>query len=390
MTLVPRELFTSEALADLDAVVVAAGGDKIDEEEDDDEDDDEDGRDQIQKLEATDRADIEEMTKLRELAKAGSPGYSVDARGLLRITNKVYVPEDPPTLVALLIHYVYEQPSTGHPGPNRMVRLLSARFHLKNRALRVAKYVKNCPVCCKLARHNGPPPLLRPLPVPDSPWHNISVDSVGPLPMSDGFNMSLVVVNRFTKMRHYILCTSKEADSGTSAPTMAQLFLDHVFRLRGLPDTIVLDRGSQFVSAFWEHLMSSLGIKHNLSAAYHPQTDGQTEQANQDLENYLRRYVSWKQDDWARWLSVAEFAANTALSATTCISPIHAVYGHEPRMDFDIPVGEPGSPTQDQSKHHAGSQVEALEASFKETCSDLKEAIRVSQAWGSSRENEKP
>ena len=130
MTLLPRELFTSEALADLDAAVVAASGDEIDEEEDVDQGDDEDGRDLLLELEAANRADTEKMTKLRELGKEGSPGYSVDARGLLRIADKVYVSEDPPTLAALLIRHVQEQLSTGHPGRNRVVRLLSGRFHL--------------------------------------------------------------------------------------------------------------------------------------------------------------------------------------------------------------------------------------------------------------------
>ena len=379
VTLLPCELFMSEVLADLDAAVVAAGGDEIDDGDDKEEDvDDDEGRDQILELEAANRADTEEMTKLREMAKDGSPGYSVDSRGLLRISDKVYVLEDPPTLAALLIRHVHERPSTGHPGHNRMVRLLSARFHLKNLAQGVAKYLKNCPVCCELARHTGPPPLLCPLPVPDSPWRDISVDFVRPLPTSDGFNMIMVVVDRLTKMRHYIHCTAKEADSGTLAPAMARLFLDHVFRLHGLPDTIVSDHGWQFISAFWEHLTSSLGIKRKLSTAYHPQTDGQTERANEDLENYLRRYVSWKQDHWACWLSVAEFAANSAPSATTGISPFHAVYGYEPRIDFDIPAGELASPTHDPSKHHARSQAEALAASLKGTWSDLKEAIRVS------------
>ena len=157
-----------------------------------------------------------------------------------------------------------------------------------------------------------------------------------------------------------------EAEKGTSAPAMARLFLDHVFRLHGLPDTVISDRGPQFISAFWEHLTSSLGIRRKLSTAYHPQTDGQTERANQDLENYLRRYVSWKQDDWARWLAVTEFAANAAPSATTGISPIHAVYGYEPRMDFDIPTGEL-PPTRDPGRRHAQRQVEALTKYLKET-----------------------
>ena len=329
------------------------------------------------------------MTNLRGLATEGSPGYSVDARGLPRIANKVYVPEAPPTLAALLICHVHEKPSTGHPGLNRMVRLLSARLHLKDLEHRVARYLKNCPVCCKLARDTGQPPLLRPLPVPDSPWRDISVDFVAPLRTSDGFNMIMVVVDRLTKMRHYIPCTAKEADSRTSAPAMAQLFLDHLFRLDGLPDTIVSDPGSQFIRAFSELLTSSLGIKRKLSTACHSQTDGQTEWANQDLENYLRQYVSWKQDDWAHWLSVAEFTANAAPSATTGLLPFHTVYWYEPRMDFDIPTCEPGSSTDDQSKHHALSQAEALAVSLKETWSDLMEAIRVSQAQDSSRENEK-
>ena len=186
------------------------------------------------------------------------------------------------------------------PWAHRMVRLLSARFHLKDLAQRVARYLKNCLVCCKLARHTGPPPLLRPLPVPDAPWRDISVDFVGPLPVSDGYNKFMVVVDRLTKMRHYIPCTAREADRGTSAPAMAWLFLDCIFRLHGLPETIVSDHVPQFISSFWEYLTRSLGTKGKLSTAYHRQTDGQMKRANQDLENYLRRYISWKQDDWAR------------------------------------------------------------------------------------------
>ena len=138
--------------------------------------------------------------------------------------------------------------------------------------------------------------------------------------------MIMVVVDRLMKMGHYISCTAKETDNGTSVPVMAWLFLDHIFQLHGLPETIVSDRGPQFISAFWEHLTTSLGIKRKLSTTYHPQTDRQTDYANQDLENYLRRYVSWKKYDWARWLSVAELSANAAPSATTGISPFHAVY----------------------------------------------------------------
>ena len=169
---------------------------------------------------------------------------------------------------------------------------------------------------------------------------------------------------------------------------MARLFLDYVFIFHGLPDTIESDHGPQLISSFWEYLTRSLGIKRKLSTAYHPQTDGQTERANQDLDNYLWRYVSWKQDDWARWLSMAEFAGNTAPSATTGILPFHAVYVYEPRMDFDI-LAETDTPPRDPSRHNAKRQAEALAMSLRGTWEDLKEAIRTSQARVSSRENEK-
>ena len=141
VTFLSRELFTCEVLADLDAAAVAAGGDET--EGHDKENEGEEGRDPILELEAANRANTEEIVKLRELAKDGFPGYSADNRGLLCISDKVYVPEDPPMLAALLIRHIQEQPSTGHPGRNCMVCLLSACFHLKNLAQRVAKYLKN-------------------------------------------------------------------------------------------------------------------------------------------------------------------------------------------------------------------------------------------------------
>ena len=121
----------------------------------------------------------------------------------------------------------------------------------------------------------------------------------------------------------------------------------------------------------------------------YPNQGPRPDSPNSLTENYLRRYVSWKQDDWARWLSVAECAANAAPSATTGISPFYAVYGYEPHMDFDIPTGGPGTLTLDSGKLHAQRQAEALATSLKQTWMDLKEAIQTSQAWVSSRENEK-
>ena len=207
----PRKMFTSEALADRNPAVVAAGGDET--KDDEEQDEAEPGQDPVLELQAAISEVRQEMMKLRKLAKEGSPWCWVDTRGVFRIASKEYVPEVPLTLAALLICHVLEQPSIGRPGHNRMIRLLSARFHLKHLAQRVAKYLKHCPVCCKLARHTGPPPLFRPLPVPDAPWHDILGDFFRPLPASDTYNMLMVVVDWLTKMWHYISCTAKKTET---------------------------------------------------------------------------------------------------------------------------------------------------------------------------------
>ena len=377
LTLLPPSRFTPEALTDLGVAPVEDSADDLT-----------DDVNPIAELESANKADTEEMRRLRELAREGAPGYSIDSAGMLRISDKIYVPEHPPTLVARLIQHIHEQPAIGHPGRNRMSRLMSPRYYIKHMARRIARYLRNCPMCCKLARHTDPAPLLRPLPIPDAPWRDLSVDFVGPLPESKGYNTIMVVVDRFSKMRHYIPCTAKDLEKGTTAEAVARLFLDHVFRLHGLPDSILSDRGPQFVSAFWDKLTKTLRIKRKLSTAYHPQTDGQTERVNQDLENYLRRYVNWKQDDWVDWLSVAEYSANAAPSASTGISPFRAVYGYEPRMDFDTPSTSASNSPMPPSERDARGQAEALANKLRDTWDTVKESIALAQDRTRVRENE--
>ena len=94
------------------------------------------------------------------------------------------------------------------------------------------------------------------------------------------------------------------------AEGLARLYIDNVFRLHGLPDSIISDCGPQFAADFWRYLCSCLGIATRLSTAFHPQTDGQTERINDSMEEYLPAHVNYLQDDWVQYLSLAEFAAN--------------------------------------------------------------------------------
>ncbi|KAG0159971.1 hypothetical protein PDIDSM_7498 [Penicillium digitatum] len=155
------------------------------------------------------------------------------------------------------------------------------------------------------------------------------MDFITHLPLSYGYDAILVVVDRLTKMKHFIHC------KGTcNAEEAARLYTRHVWKLHGLPNTVVSDRGPQFVAQFWKHPTKRLRITNLLSTAYHPETDGQTERANAVLEQYLRAYVSYLQDDWSEWLPLAEFTANSHYSESTRVSPFYANYGFTPASEL--------------------------------------------------------
>ncbi|MBW0563273.1 hypothetical protein O181_102988 [Austropuccinia psidii MF-1] len=130
-----------------------------------------------------------------------------------------------------------------------------------------------------------------------------------------------------------------------TALELAQIFISHVFSKHGIPVSIVSDRGSLFVSSFWTNLCQQLKLSRDLSTAFHPETDGQTEKVNQILEQYLRMYVSYHQYDWHTWLPLAVFAYNDAEHSSTKKSPFFTIYGINPSFDSihisqDSPAGK--------------------------------------------------
>jgi transposase InsO family protein len=155
------------------------------------------------------------------------------------------------------------------------------------------------------------------------------MDFIVGLPVVQGCDAILVVVDRLTKLAHFIPCSSTVTASDTS-----QLILNHIIKLHGLPDDIVSDRGPVFIAAFWKALFTQLGVQHNKSSAFHPQSDGQTERVNQVLEQYLRCYISYQQDDWIQHLPLAEFTYNNTHHDSTKTSPFLATYGYNPRFSL--------------------------------------------------------
>ena len=196
----------------------------------------------------------------------------------------------------------------------------------------VKQYVKGCDQCQRMKnRAEMPVGKLRPNQVPEKLWQHILVDFITKLPMSKGHDVILVVCNRFSKMSHFVAITEKTMVEG-----LARLFRDNIWKLHGLLESVISDRGLQFAAGLTKELNKMLGIETKLSMAYHPQTDGQTERTNQELEQYLRMYVNHRQNNWSEWLATAEFAFNNKVHTATKMSLFQVNYGREPRMGFDI------------------------------------------------------
>ena len=237
--------------------------------------------------------------------------------GLMLKEGKVYVPRDE-ELRAEIIRLHHDTPVGGHGGQWKTVE--------------VKRYVEGCDLYQRNKNKTElPAGKLILNEAPDEPWAHITADFIVKLPLSRGYDSILVVCDQLTKMAHFIPTTEK-----TSAEGLAVLFRDHVWKLHGLPESIISDQGAQFVAGLMKELNGMLGIETKLSTAFHPQTDGQTEQANQELEQYLRMFVDYRQEQWPDWLGTAEFAYNNKVNSSTKVSSFMANNGQNPRIGFEM------------------------------------------------------
>lgn len=173
---------------------------------------------------------------------------------------------------------------------------------------------------CKL------PGLLQPLPVPPQAWHTVSMDFIKGLPKSKTFDTILVVIDKFSKYAHFVALHHPYM-----AQSIAQLYMNNIYKLHGLPSVIISDRDKIFTSAFWKELFAITDITLNMSSSYHPQTDGQTERLNQCLETYLRCFIQAYPSKWSQWLSLAEYWYNTTHHSAHGKTPFEVLYGQPPR-----------------------------------------------------------
>jgi len=246
----------------------------------------------IRKLEAKDDKVIKAV---EEMKKAGVKMLRDkewrEEDGLMLKEGKVYAPKDE-TLRVEIIRLHHDTPMEGHGGQWKMAELVMRNFWWPGVTREVKWYVEGCDAC---QQNNNctkqPAGKLMPNSIPGRAWSHISADLITKLPLAQEYNSILVVVDRFTKMAYFVPTTEK-----TMAEGLARLFRDNVWQLHGLPKSIISDRGLQFAVGLIKELNALLGITTKLSIAFHPQTDGQTERINQELEQYLRMFIDHQQE----------------------------------------------------------------------------------------------
>eukprot|EP00253_Pinus_taeda_P022101 PITA_22101 len=199
--------------------------------------------------------------------------YTVDDAGLIYFKQRIYVPNQS-RIKNLIMDEFHISHYAGHPGYQKMITTIRKEYFWPGMKRNIVEYLAQCLACQQIkAEHQHPAGLLQPLPISEWKWEIISMDFITGLPRTKKNNDSImVVVDKLSKAAHFI-----PVQSTYRAAQIAHMFMQNVFRLHGLPKTIISDHDVKFTSAFWKTLFTDLGTQLNFSTAYHPQTDGQTE-----------------------------------------------------------------------------------------------------------------
>lgn len=248
--------------------------------------------------------------------------------GQLFYKGKLCVPSHARKSVLELAH---DSKLAGHFAFSKTLARL-AEFHWKHKTKLVRQYCEGCPVCQQQKDFHGPT-LNDPaaLPIPTRRWSLLATDFIVKLPTTArGFDAIATWVDRLSRRVRFIAC--KDTDK---AQDVALSFFTQIFPHHGLPDAIISDRDPKFTSQFWEELMKLCGVQLRMSSSKHPQTDGASEVMNRMVENYIRCFCNYEQNDWDLLLPFAEFAYNSAVSEDIGLSPFEVDLGWKPKGPLD-------------------------------------------------------
>ncbi|GJQ96537.1 putative reverse transcriptase domain-containing protein, partial [Tanacetum coccineum] len=249
------------------------------------------------------------------------------ADGTMCLKNRSWIPCFG-NLRALIMHESHKSKYSIHPGSDKMYQDLKKLYWWPNMKAEIATYVSKCMTCAKVkAEYQKPSGLLVQPKIPEWKWENITMDFVTKLPKTaSGQDMIWVIVDRLTKSAHFL--PAKENDS---MEKLTRQYLKEVVSRHGVPVSIISDRDGRFVSQFWQSLQEAFGTQLDMSTAYHPETDGQSERTIQTLEDMLRACVMDFGKGWDRHLPLIEFSYNNSYHTSIKAAPFEALYGRKCR-----------------------------------------------------------
>jgi hypothetical protein len=250
-------------------------------------------------------------------------GFSFDSDGLLRFRSQIYIPAND-KLRMLILSEAHRVVYMAHLGVTKMRVDLKPLFFSRGMKANIVNYVARCLECQQVkVEHRHPAGLLQPHAIPESKWEIISMDFIVGLPLMERIHdLIFVVVDILTKSSHFIPVRTMY-----QAPNIGIFFISEIVRLHGVPKRIIYNQGSVFIGRFWTSFQEALGTQLNFSIAYHSETDGQTEQMNQNLEDMLCMYVMDQQKCWEEFLPLVEFTYNNSYQSTIKMAPFEFLYG---------------------------------------------------------------
>jgi len=308
------------------------------------------------------------------------PGYSIQDE-LLLYQGRLCVRRHTP-LCTRLIQEAHTQLSTAHPGGTKLYQLLAPKYHWVGMGSDCKRYVRNCQACRfanpSQAKQQG---ILHPLPIPNHPMQHLTMDFKEFPKDKHGYNCILVFMDRLAKDSVTIPC-HKNID----ARGMATLFVQWIYRFGHTPESIVSDRGPQFVSLFWQEFCRIIGVRIKLSTAYHKQTDGQTEIMNKYIDQRLRPFVNYYQDNWSELIPLMDRAQMTLPHSSIGMAPYRLKFGLDPRTSWDWNTPKASSPAEKLNYQAAKAMAERMQSVWEVAKANMAKAqARMSESTNRHR-----
>ena len=217
---------------------------------------------------------------------------------------------------------------TAHAGYEKTYKSIANSYYWPKMTSNVKDYIFKCDICQKIKhRRHSPYGKLNPIPIPDKPFECVTMDLIGELPESKGFNMIYVIICKLTKYAVILPFKSTYGEKQT-----AQIFIDHIICHFGLPKQIISDRDTRWRNDFWKEVCDLLGAKRALTTAYHPQADGQSEILNQTIEVAIRAYINRDKNNWTDLLPSITFSYDNTPHTATKYPPSYLLFGFQPKI----------------------------------------------------------